>query len=556
MSIPGKWLRHGLLLVPLAFLAIFFFYPLAKILWLSLAPEGTLSLGSFSEVLTSSYYRDTLVFTLFQAVLSTLLTLAVALPSAYVFVRFQFPGKNLLLALAILPFVLPTVVVAAAFTTLIGPQGLLNQGLMSLFSLDQPPIHLERTLAIILIAHVFYNYPLALRMITGFWANQNPRMEEAARVLGCRGWRLWWHIRLPVLRPILLAAASLVFIFTFTSFGVILILGGPTFATIEVEIYRQTISFFDLPIAATLSLAQIVTMFGLMAVYTRFQNQIAQEPTRATQVARKPSRPRDRLAIAANLGLLIGLLFLPLLALVIRSVTLGDEGFTLRYYQLLTTNARDSILFVAPIEAVGNSLVFALMTTILALSLGILVATYLADRTTRLARWLDPLFMLPLATSAVTLGLGFIIALDRPPLNLRASPLLIPLAHTLVALPFVVRNLLPALRGIPSQTRESARVLGAPPWQVWRRIDLPLISRGLVVGATFAFTVSMGEFGASVFVARPDVPTMPVAIFRLLGRPGSANYGEALAMSVILMAVCAASFIVIERLRSASAGEF
>jgi len=556
MSTIGKFLRYGLMLVPLAFLAIFFFYPLAKILWLSLAPEGTLNLASFGEILTSPYYRDTLVFTVVQAVLSTFFTLVLALPSAYVFVRFKFPGRNLLLSLAILPFVLPTVVVAAAFTSLVGPQGLLNQFLMGLFSLEQPPIQLERTLALILIAHVFYNYPLALRMITGFWANQHPRMEEAARVLGCRGWRMWWYIRLPVLKPILLAAASLVFIFTFTSFGVILILGGPTFATLEVEIYRQTISFFDLPIAATLSLAQMVTMFALMAVYTRFQGQIASEPTQAANVARKPARRRDHLAIAGNLGLLTTLLFLPLLALVVRSFTLGNDGFTLRYYQLLGTSSRDSILFVPPIEAAGNSLIFAAMTTILALGLGILVAIMLADRRSRLARWLDPLFMLPLATSAVTLGLGFIIELDKPPLNLRTSRLLIPIAHTLVALPFVVRNLLPAIRGIPPHTREAARVLGAPPWQVWRRIDLPLISRGLVVGATFAFTVSMGEFGASVFVARPEVPTMPVAIFRLLGRPGSANYGQALAMSVILMAVCAVSFLVIERLGSAGAGEF
>jgi thiamine transport system permease protein len=206
---------------------------------------------------------------------------------------------------------------------------------------------------------------------------------------------------------------------------------------------------------------------------------------------------------------------------------------------------------VPPLQAVGNSVIFALLTTLLAVILGLITA-YLMIR----QRWLDAVFMLPLATSAVTLGLGFIIALDEPPLNLRASPVLIPIAHTLVALPFVVRSVLPALTSIAPSLRESARVLGASPRQVARWIDLPLISRGLVVGATFAFTISMGEFGASLFVARPDTPTMPVVIFRLLSQPGAVNLGQALAMSVLLMLVCGVSFIVIERVRSAGIGEF
>jgi len=219
---------------------------------------------------------------------------------------------------------------------------------------------------------------------------------------------------------------------------------------------------------------------------------------------------------------------------------------------------RGSVLFVPPTEAIANSLQFALLTTLLALVLGLLTAYLIAGRGRAgwLSRLLDPLFMLPLATSAVTLGLGFVIALDTPPLDVRSSPLLILIAHTLVAIPFVVRSVLPALRSIPQNVVEAARVLGASPWDIWRRVELPLISRGLAVGASFAFTVSMGEFGASVFVVRPDTPTMPVVIFRLLGQPGIDSYGQALAMSVLLLAVCAVSFVVIEGMRTAGIGEF
>lgn len=553
--ISALW-RHGLLFVPLAFLLLFYVYPLLAIFQVSLAPEGQINLASFIETATSRYYQDTLSFTCWQALLSTAVTIGLALPGAYVFTRYSFPGKDTLLSLSVLSFVLPTVVVAAAFGSLIGPRGLFNSVLMSVFHLDAPPIQLERTLAIILIAHVFYNYPLALRMISGFWANQSYRLEETARVLGASGWRMWLRVRLPLLRPILTASTVLVFMFTFTSFGVILILGGPRFATLEVEIYRQTTSLFNLPVAAALSLVQIGAMLALIVFYTGLQRRVTVPVQQQTRTARPAQNGKEKALVLVNAIVVVGLLFVPLMALVLQSLRSDDLGLSLRFYRQLTTNTRESILFVPPMEAIWNSVLFAIVTMLMALALGLIITTYLARRQSRLGTLLDPLFMLPLATSAVTLGFGYIIALDRPPLNLRTSPALIPLAHTLVALPFVVRSVLPALRRIPPNLRESARVLGAPSWQVWRLIDLPLIRRSLIVGATFAFTISMGEFGATAFIARPETPTMPVVIYRLLGQPGAANYGQALAMSVILMGVCGLSFIIIERLRTTGLGEF
>lgn len=548
-------MRHGLLLVPLLFLAVFFFYPLATILAIGLVPEGTIDLSSFVEIISSDYYRRIIGFTVGQATLSTALTLALALPGAYVFARYEFPLKRMLLSLSVLPFILPTLVVSAAFTALLGRTGIINILAMSVLGLAEPPVALERTFAIILIAHIFYNYPLALRMISSFWVNQSPQIEEAARLLGCYGWRLWWFVRIPLLRPIILASGLLIFVFTFTSFGVILILGGPRFATLEVEIFRQTTSYLNLSMAAALSLIQMGLLFALMAVYARLQSQIASELQASRLVSRKPNKLSRKLLVAANLGLMGLLLFVPLAALVIRSLTLGESGLTLRYYAALAHNPRGSILFVPPIEAVGNSLLFATGTMLVAVLLGLLTAQLLTQRW-RIARWLDPLFMLPLAASAATLGFGYIVALDEPPLNLRTSPALLLIAHTLVALPFVVRSVLPAIRGIPEHIREAAKTLGASPWQVWRLIDLPLIGRGLAVGATFAFTVSMGEFGASVFVTRPEIPTIPIAIYRLLGQPGIVNYGQALALSVLLMVVCGISFSIIERLRVTGVGEF
>jgi len=537
-----RWLgRNGLILLPPAFLLIFFFYPIISLFIISLAPDGVIDLSGFADLFKTDYYLRIFLFTTGQAALSTLLTVGLALPGAYAFARFDFPGKSLLLSISTLPFVLPTVVVAAAFSALIGERGLV-------------PLHLEGTLTIILIAHVFYNYALALRMISSFWATQSPRIEEAARVLGAHGWRLWWDIRLAAIRPAILAASALIFIFCFTSFGVMLILGGIRFATLEVEIFRQANSLLNLQIAAALSIFQLALMFALMLVYTRLQAQTSTDIQAAQTVTRKPKTRGERAFVGGNIALMSLLLFAPLIALLVRSFRSAD-GWTLQYYSALSTNVRGSVLFVPPLEAVANSVVYALATTVLSLILG-LIAAYGLARRGRLSALLDPIYMLPLATSAVTLGFGFIIALDEPPLNLRTSRALIVIAHTLVAMPFVVRSVLPALRSISPGVRGAAATLGASPATVLRLIDLPLIGRGLIVGATFAFTVSMGEFGASLFVARPDTPTMPLVIYRLLGQPGAINYGQALAMSVILMGVCAISFLLIERARTLGIGEF
>jgi thiamine transport system permease protein len=555
-----RWRRAAVYLVyllPLLFLGLFFFYPLVKILSLSLAPGGELDPSPFHTLLTDPYYARLLAFTTAQALLSTLLTLLVGMPAAYVFARYDFLGKSILRALTTIPFVLPTMVVAASFTALLGPQGHLNHWLMNILGLDTPPIRLQHTLALVLMAHVFYNTAVIARIVGGFWANLNPRIEEAARVLGAGRWRTFREITLPILLPSIGAASLLVFLFCFTSFGVVLVLGGPRLATLEVEIYYQAVPYFNLALAAALSIVQMLFTFAVMAIYTRIQAKAAVpldlRPTEATQ--RRPASLGARLVVWGTMGGLMVMLLTPLLALVLRSFSL-EGSYTLRYYEALFTNPSQSFFYVPPAVAIRNSLLVAGTVVLLSLVLGLITAYLLTEPSGPFKSFLDPLFMLPLGASAVTLGFGYIIALNRPPLNLRASPLLLPLAHTLVAFPFVVRSLLPAMRGMNPHWREAAGVLGASPVRIVREIDLPIVARALLVGAVFAFTVSLGEFGATLLIARPTFPTMPVVIYRLLGAQGALNQGQGLAMSTLLMLVCALGFILIERFRVGEIGEF
>ncbi|MEP7200325.1 MAG: iron ABC transporter permease, partial [Chloroflexota bacterium] len=433
----GYWL---LVTVPLAFLAVFYFYPLAAIMQRSFAPDGVWDWGGIARVTETTYFARVLGFTLGQAALSTVLTLAVGLPATYFFARWEFRGQSFLRALTTVPFLLPTIVVAFAFSALLGPRGWINIVLMEWFALDEPPLQLVGTLALILIAHVYYNLSLVIRIVGGFWANLDPQLAQAARVLGANRWRAFVTVTLPLLAPAIVAAALLIFVFDFTSFGVVLILGGPRLATLEVEIYRQTVNLFDLPVAATLSLVQLVVTFVLMALYARLQSRLSRplrlRPQRITR--RRPRTLRERGMVWLTMGALVVFIAAPLVTLVAQSFVTPD-GFALTYYAALFVNARDSIAFVPPIEAARNSFVFAVLTMALALPLGYLAAQSLVARPPSSAighrlsairhHALDPIFMLPLATSSVTLGFGFILALGQPPLNLRASVWLVPIAH-------------------------------------------------------------------------------------------------------------------------------
>jgi thiamine transport system permease protein len=541
----------------LLFLAVFYFYPLFSIFNVGFRPEGRWDLAYLSQLVTKSYYLRILWFTFWQAALATSATLLLALPGAYIFARYRFWGKNWLHAFASVPFVLPTVVVAAAFQALLGTNGLLNAWLMDWFGWETAPIQLNYTVWFILLAHVFYNYTVVLRIVGGFWAGLQPSLFEAASLLGASPRQVFFKVTLPLLKPAILTAGLLVFIFCFSAFGVILILGGPRFATLEVEIYRQAVHMFNLPMAAALSLIQILFTFVLMWAYTHLQHKaaVSLHPESIANTQRRPETPGEKAFIGINSLLVLLLLGSPLGALAFQSIY-TEDGFSLVFYRALFENPIRSVFYIPPVQAVSYSIGYALFTLLLALLLGLLAAVFIAGKKNRLGTLLDPIFMLPLSTSAVTLGFGFIIALDRPPLNLRASLLIVPIAHTLVAFPFVVRSLLPAFRSLPANLKESALLLGATPLKAFFIIDLPIIGRALLVGAVFAFTVSLGEFGASVFVARQQTPTMPLAIYRFLSQPGAMNYGQAMAMSSLLMMVTAIGFLSLEKVRINRIGEF
>jgi thiamine transport system permease protein len=525
----------ALLVPPLLFIAAFFAWPVVAIVGEGLRGDGRWRFDVVADVLADDGLRQVAWFTLWQAIGSTLLTIAVALPAAHVLSTFELPARRLLQAVLVVPFVLPTVVVGAAFLALLGPGGVLG-------------VDLKGSAVAILIAHAFFNHAVVVRTVGGLWEGLDPATEEAARVLGASRWRAFTSVTWPAIRPAVLSAAAIVFLFSFTSFGVVRILGGSSRSTLETEIYLQTAHLFDLPVAAVLALVQLVAVSGVLLAHDRLERRTQQRAVALRNpVRRRPRGHAERAWVALNLALMAVLLGAPVLVLVARSFRVGD-GYGLAAWRALGEVTASSRLFVSPLEAVGNSLRFAAAATLISVILGGCAATALARSRGRTARAVDGLLLVPLGTTAVTVGFGFLLALDEP-VDLRSSPVLVPIAQAVIAIPFVVRAMTPVLRSIDPRLREAAAVLGASPRRTWLAVDLRLAWRALVVAAGFAFAISLGEFGATVVIARADAPTVPVTIGRLLGRPGALNLAQAFALAVVLMVMTALAVLLVDRWR-------
>ncbi|WP_404374015.1 ABC transporter permease [Kytococcus sedentarius] len=546
----SAWVPLAWALLPLVFFAVFFAWPVGSMVGRGLFPGGSPDLSALPEVLGRGRTLRVLGFTVGMALAGTVVTLLLGLPTAFVLYRLAFPMRGLARSWVVMPFVLPTVVVGVMFRSLLAPGGPLG-----FLGWDGTPWAIGA-------AFVFFNLAVVVRTVGGVWAGLDRRPEEAAASLGAAPWQVLRDITLPRLMPAITSAAVVVFLFCSTAFGVVLTLGGLRHRTIETEIYLLTTQYLDLRAAAVLSVLQVLVVGLLVWVAGRLRGS-----ARATGASSRPRPMRrgDIPAVAVALGVL-AFITAPVVALVVRSLqvpTVDGARWSLRNYRALASPeaAADAALQVTVLEALEQSWRTAVDATVVALVLGALVAIALTrpGRTpgaARTVRTLDLLFMLPLGVSAVTVGFGFLIALDTPPLDLRGSPLLVPLAQALVATPLVVRTLVPALGGVDDRQRQAAASLGAPPWRQFLTIDARLAARPAAAAAGFALAVSLGEFGATSFLARPDTPTVPVVIAELIGRPGAETFGMALAASVLLAAVTVAVMAVVDRLAPTTGGSW
>lgn len=518
-------------LAPIGFLVVFFAWPVLAIIGRGFAA------GGLDVVLGDARTWRLAGFTVVNAAASTLVAVLAGLPVAFLLARVKLPGVGLARTLVLVPFVLPTVVVGLAFRALWPDGGVLP----------------------IVLANAFFNVAVVARTVAGLWARLDSRTTDAARALGASPWRAFRSVTLPALAPAIASAAAVVFLFCATSFGVVLILGGAKYRTLETEIYLRTVDLLDLSGAAALSLIQFTAVVAALVL-----GGLARRRKDGARIGDgRPRRPRGaEWPVVGAAGVVLALLLTPIVALLAESVS-SPEGWSLAGYRALTSTGEKGALQVSGWDAAVNSLKVAIDATLLAMVVGVLASVVLvalrrspAKAARGLGETMDAVLMLPLGVSAVTVGFGYLVTLDALPGDLRTSPYLVPLAQALVIIPLIVRMVLPVLRSVDVRLRQAASTLGASPLRVWREIDLPLALRPLVAAAGFGFVVALGEFGATSFLARPTAPTLPVAIASLMGRPGELNNQMAYAACALLMLVTVLAVAVIDRFGRGRVGEF
>lgn len=530
---------------PLLFVGVLFYWPLVNILGVgfSAAPDAV-ALGDRT--------LDAVWFTVWQAALSTVICLVIGIPGAYLLYRRQFRGRNALRVLITVPLVLPTIVVAIAFVSFRKLHEMYSEIGMDWLS--------SNSIYWIIVAHVFINYSLTVRSIGGVWATLDPEVEEAAELAGAGRFRTLLWITLPQLRPAIVSAAALTFLFCATSYGVILVLGGGLVHSLETEIANAAIQYLDLNKAAILAVLQTGLTIAALTMSTRIGRRAVSleqidETTRLPHLSR-----RDWAAIAITAPTLIGLIALPILSVVWRAFVLNDGSLGLQNFALLFTRGEHDLLNLTVLQAAGNSLRNVAVSTSIAVVVGgavsFLLSRNIRHRGRQLATWLlDLAFLLPMGISSVVLAFGYLITFNAEPFALRASWLAVPLIQSLMATPLVIRLVYPALQSISPEQREAAATAGATQGQTWWWIELGIIRHVFVTAIGYAAIASIGEYGAASMLAFGDQATLPTVLYQLISRPGATNFGMAMAVAAILIAITYAviALVAVRRRRPAFA---
>lgn len=527
--------RRGLILLPLILLIVLFYIPLINVVFRGF------NLVFLSEIINSFYYKKIISFTIYQAFISSILSVLIAIPGAYLVTRYNFRGKKLFLSLSSLPFILPSILTVLGFVLLFGNRGIINSFLMSVFHFEKTPIRILYSIKAVLLAHIFYNFPLAIRIISSKWKKIPYEISEASYSLGAGEIKTFLKIIIPYLSSAIITSFTLIFLYCFMSFGIILVLGGgPALSTIEVEVYRFARISLNIPKAATLSLIESVITVLILFLYLKSDKSEYNFPS-GRYLVKKLSIKATALFSIYLIPLSL-MLIAPLLTIFFSSF-LRKTGFTdgsritLHWYRSIFGGLTNSFNLTA-LNAIKNSILLGLSTMLLTVPLSLLV-TFNINSKFRFRSIYTILFFLPMGISSIIIGLSFLN------LNLPGSYYLIVLAHTFISLPIGIRSINNIYKTVDKSLVEASESLGANRLITFIKIELPLIKGGIITAAVFSFSLSIGEMNASIMLAPAGFVTIPLAIYQLIG---SYNFYGACALGSILLFVCLISFLLMDRM--------
>ena len=491
-----------LALLPLGFLAVMVVAPLVAMA----AYDGS----AWSLVLADDYMQHRLVWTVVQAAVTCVLVLLLGIPVGWSLVRLSFRGREVILRLLMLPFVMPTLVVGVGVLALFGANGVLWAGWQ-----DTPYL--------LLYGNVFFNLPVLVRAAyQGFLQVPQARLQSA-QTLGAGAWQRFCFVEWPVLRPWLAGGACLVFLYCFSGFGLALLLGGSHYTTVEVEIYQLVMYELDMAQASVLvwMVLGVTALAGLLYAY--LSRQTASDKAVRALLPHRPQSFGERVLLGFSLMVLLLCCLLPLAAVVFLAASAGGSWGVLLEQETLAAG--------------WNTLRFSGMAVLTAVVLGVMYAAV-----ARRVAWVRGLVFLPFMVSPVCIAAGILLLYPQWTASL---PLLVA-TYALLAYPFVAKDVLAAWDDLPEDYLSAARGMGANAFQTTLYVTAPLLKPALRRGLTLAAATCIGEFAATLFLSRPEWQTLTTLIYSYLGRAGEDNYARAMVLTTVLMLLSLMVFLLLD----------
>ena len=545
-----------------SFLLAFFYLPLVKIIQYALVDDQSFTFKQFFTIFTSTLNLSAISFSILQALLSGLICFFLGFPISFFMAKYKFPGKKLLLNIITVPFVLPSIVVLLGFIVVYGENGWINTVWYNITGYNFPLIKLFGSFQGILLAHVFYNISVVIRMLIPAWENIDYEQVEVATSLGASKFTCFFKIILPQIFNYILSSILLIFTYCFNSFAIVLYLGEARFQTIEVRVFRLMTSSLDFSSGASLALLQLLINSLFIIIYLYFEKKTRQMargknvsfPKLSIQFSKKHWKENLFLGLLIiHVTIIVLFSILPIIAVIITSFIPYASGISIFWgYRQLFSFSTNSLLGTSPIRVILNSLWFAGLTMIITLFFSLMIVFLLRNRYQKLNNYhvsrtesiISFLIIIPMATSSITLAIGLFLQFHTSILFTRSVWIIIILAHVLISIPFTTRSILASYNRIDIDLLNIAATLGSSRIQIFRKIELPLIKNGLIVGSIFSFAISLGEFGATNFLTRSEYGTLSIGISKLLF---SRTLQLPASMASILIVITALCFFLIHK---------
>ena len=536
-----------------AFLIVFVLYPLTRIFYDAFSNEaGWFTLANFQEFFTDPYYLRSLWKSLLLGAAAVITTSVIGIAVAFLIVRYEFPYRNLFSYLTMLPMILPPLVGVLGFVFILGRAGTVNILLMDWFGL-QTPINFMYGIQGVLLVETVHLFPMMTLSVLDALSKVDPALEEAAQGMGARGWRRFRDITLPLTTPGYISGALLVFIWTFADFITPLVVGVQDL--LAPQAYLNIVQFVDRRIFRMgIVISALLVLLAIFFVLAARQYVAIKDYSSLaySKVERRRLGPVQRWLAVGFLSLLMFVALVPQVGVLLAAVGRGWSltPFPVRY----TLEFFEQVSIETP-KFIVNSFLYSGLAVVLCLVIGVPMA-WILGRTRAPGRGaMDALTTLMLAIPGTAVGIAYIRAFHFPlpfiDVPLTGMWIILPLVLAVRRLPYTVRGSYSSLLLVHPSMEEAAANVGATKLQTFRDITVPLVWKGILVGGMFSFLTSIQEASATLFLTLGGWEMIPFGIFTFYI---AGSQSQAAALGVILIAVCALSLWVVNRIAGTRVG--